>query len=400
VGLDGREQERLREQDWSELCPELAGRECVVADRHGPRTALRGDGDCVFLGEGNLCLVHKHLGYAAKPLGCRLYPFTLTAAPDGCRVGVRFSCPAVAQLRGQPLLELRREFESLAAALRPEASTVDPRASVPFNEQGHRVPWPDIATIDRVVDEVLGYTELTFGQRILVLDRLAGQLSQADMAKLSGSRLVELFELLVPAVAQETLADDPAEVDGLQMRLLSQFFGFVHSQAPREFLVSPLWSRLRTRWRLFRQRARFAVLAADLEWDALAQPISAADVWCAGALPLDPAGSDLLMTYLKTKLFSKVAMGESAGGLPYLSGLRLNVAYVAAAAWSAKARALARAAEQIDAEDVAAALELVDTAYFARPGLASPTAVGRRLVRRHPDAIASAAAMLVDGLGV
>ena len=118
------------------------------------------------------------------------------------------------------------------------------------------------------------------------------------------------------------------------------------------------------------------------------------------ALPLDPAGSDLLMTYLKTKLFSKVAMGGSAGGLPYLSGLRLNLAYVAAAAWSAKARALARSAEQIDAEDVAAALELVDTAYFARPGLASPTAVGRRLARRHPDAIASAAAMLVDGLAV
>ncbi|HPN83703.1 MAG TPA: YkgJ family cysteine cluster protein [Victivallales bacterium] len=41
------------------------------------------DGNCVFLDESNLCVIHKTKGEGSKPLGCRLYPFEFCKWDDG-----------------------------------------------------------------------------------------------------------------------------------------------------------------------------------------------------------------------------------------------------------------------------------------------------------------------------
>lgn len=396
IGLTRAEHERLADYAWERVEPQLAGRQLFVGSSGRARTALRANGDCVFLGEQNTCLVHKHLGLQSKPLGCRLYPFTVTPTPSGTYIGARFSCPAIAHLRGQSLASLHEEFAMLCRDVPAPAASAESHAGVPFRHGAPRMPWSDVQTVDKALDDVLGYGELTLGQRVRVVERLVGQLCEADMGKLSGRPLAELLELIVPAFAQEVLAEDRPPPTRLEQTLMSQFFGFIHSQAPIDFLVKPMLSRAATRWRLFRQRARFAALTADVAWHDAPRPVGVADVWRAGPLPLAEAASDLLLTYLKVKLFAKSALGEPAGAYPYLYGIRLNVAFLAAAAWFAKARALARGEGQVECEDVTAALEHVDAAYTAQAGAGSSVARGRALGVRHGEAIANVAAAIVD----
>ncbi len=61
-------------------------------DVDGPVLATRADGGCLFLGEGH-CELHATHGAAAKPEGCRHFPFGLTATPTGGRVTTEHRCP-------------------------------------------------------------------------------------------------------------------------------------------------------------------------------------------------------------------------------------------------------------------------------------------------------------------
>ena len=396
IGLTRADYDRLKTRDWSQVDPRLADRRLFVVEGKRARTALCDDGSCVFLDEDNLCIIHKRLGYQAKPLGCRLYPFTVTRTPSGDYIGVRFSCRAVARLHGRQLTDHRKELSSFCKELFTSAEPTDPRRPVAFSKRAPNVPWADVLTVDKAIDEILGYTELTLGQRILLVERVMDQLAQADMSKLTGGALPGLFELIVPAFAQDVLGGEPVRLAGIEQRLMSQFFGYVHTQVPPGFLASSLPSRLATRWRLFRHRTRFALLKGDIGWAELEEPVRVRDVWKADSIPMSESALDLLLTYLKVRQFAKSAMGEPFGSRPYLYGARLNVAFLAAVAWFAKARALGRGAASVDAEDVSAALEHVDAAYLPKGGSGSPMELGQKLAVRHAAVVARTAAALVD----
>lgn len=48
-------------------------------------------GACALL-DGDACTLHAAAGEAAKPGGCRQFPYTFTAGPDGIDVGLQFEC--------------------------------------------------------------------------------------------------------------------------------------------------------------------------------------------------------------------------------------------------------------------------------------------------------------------
>ncbi len=60
------------------------------------------DDSCIML-ENNTCLIHKHLGYEAKPYVCRKFPFIFSGTPDGVYVGVSFKCKSIGENSGKPL---------------------------------------------------------------------------------------------------------------------------------------------------------------------------------------------------------------------------------------------------------------------------------------------------------
>jgi Fe-S-cluster containining protein len=63
-------------------------------------------GFCVFQ-EDKLCSIHRALGMASKPLGCRQFPLRLKMTPDGIYVGLSFHCPSVQNNEGRPVSDYR-----------------------------------------------------------------------------------------------------------------------------------------------------------------------------------------------------------------------------------------------------------------------------------------------------
>ncbi len=72
---------------------------------------------CNFLGNDQRCQIHSELGAAAKPRGCRQFPFRLTNTPDGIFVGTSFSCPSIQNNQGEALEDYRRELAEIASSL-------------------------------------------------------------------------------------------------------------------------------------------------------------------------------------------------------------------------------------------------------------------------------------------
>ncbi|MCB9527368.1 MAG: hypothetical protein H6701_03065 [Myxococcales bacterium] len=91
-------------------------------------------GACVML-DGDACALHAVAGEAAKPAGCRQFPYTFTAGPDGVDVGLQLECrSALAAAAAGAAVEaeaLAAELGALvtggaAGARRPAAVAVGP----------------------------------------------------------------------------------------------------------------------------------------------------------------------------------------------------------------------------------------------------------------------------------
>ncbi|CAN0128308.1 unnamed protein product, partial [Phaeothamnion confervicola] len=90
----------------------------VIKEDGDPFTPVEGtkyhlrkkNGHCVFLEPGagefqgcQVCGIHAHIGYEAKPTTCKNFPFIVVETPEEVRVGASFYCTAVQQNVGRPL---------------------------------------------------------------------------------------------------------------------------------------------------------------------------------------------------------------------------------------------------------------------------------------------------------
>lgn len=109
------------------------------------------DGRCAFLGEDDLCAIHAELGVAAKPLGCRQFPFVLVETPAGVVVGTSFFCSAVQANVGRPVADHARDIEALIREDPPPRVGFDP---IPFGESVS-VSWPIYEALEAFVLRLL-----------------------------------------------------------------------------------------------------------------------------------------------------------------------------------------------------------------------------------------------------
>lgn len=99
-------------------------------------------GQCVFLEEDQLCLIHKVLGLAAKPASCKLFPVRLGSSPEGILLGADYACPSVIRNEGEPFALLEQAageqlgWDGLAPAVH-HGMEINPEL-VP----GFLMPWP------------------------------------------------------------------------------------------------------------------------------------------------------------------------------------------------------------------------------------------------------------------
>ena len=118
VYLSRIELERLKQLSWgatdgipSDLSVEIGGTNYV---------AHRENGACIYLDEAtNLCKIHSKFGEAAKPLGCRVYPWNVvTTFPGEFSAIPRLDCPPARQCEGASSESARLELRGFVADLK------------------------------------------------------------------------------------------------------------------------------------------------------------------------------------------------------------------------------------------------------------------------------------------
>jgi len=68
-------------------------------------TRKRQDGRCVFLDASELCDLHAQFGADAKPIMCRIFPYSFIPTPSGIYVSLSFSSTGVRLNSGKPLTD-------------------------------------------------------------------------------------------------------------------------------------------------------------------------------------------------------------------------------------------------------------------------------------------------------
>jgi lysine-N-methylase len=165
----------------------------------GRQLAKQSDGSCVFLQEDGLCLIHKELGFAAKPLICRMFPLQLIPHEKQAVLTLRRACPSAAADKGQPLTQQLTDAQAYAK----EGHLVIEGAAAPPAKPGEPADWKR----SRITFEAL--RRITADERYPMIRRLVHGLEfcrlleAAKVIDLSNARLTELVGVLEQNIADE-----------------------------------------------------------------------------------------------------------------------------------------------------------------------------------------------------
>jgi lysine-N-methylase len=149
-------------------------------------------------------------GSAAKPLACRIYPYTLVPAGDHWKLGLRFACPSVAENLGRPLADHLSEAREYAALLEAQFGTAAVSGSPPPLQGTQAISWNDLFRIIAAISKILTNSDDAIERRWRKVLFLVATLRQAkfdgggDREKaVTGPRLSELLQILSEASEDE-----------------------------------------------------------------------------------------------------------------------------------------------------------------------------------------------------
>ncbi|HSQ57073.1 MAG TPA: YkgJ family cysteine cluster protein, partial [Gemmata sp.] len=213
VSVSADERNRIEEHDW---LSEIGSTGTLLFVRVGGwfssayRLNHRADGSCVFLGPDNRCLIHAKFGPEAKPLACRIYPYSLVPAGDHWKLGLRFACPSAVANAGRPLGEHLGEAREYAAALEDEAGTAAIAAPPPPLQRGQPVTWTDFFRITTAFSKLMADDQEPVERRWRKILFVVQTLRKATFdgggdpnKAVSAGRLSELLHILSGAAGDE-----------------------------------------------------------------------------------------------------------------------------------------------------------------------------------------------------
>jgi Fe-S-cluster containining protein len=321
---------------------------------HGARAggvaveALGGAGGrCAALADDDRCVVHAEHGGDAKPLACRLFPFTFVATPSEVRVSLSFACPAVIDGEGPLLAEQRADVEALYKAIEGSPYRMSVDGEVALTET-RALPWADAARLLGEVSRALRSDDM-----LVVRVCRAGATVALTIAKLDeGQDFAGAFAAAVAgrdALAREALEQPPA-VDRLSRALLRTL---VESTAPGvRGSGSRLWGALSS----LGGGGRVRIKAHD--GAAGGSEIAQADVDRV-ARGLGADGEALLARWLDAEVHGLTFFGHAGFDLSLAGGLDLLTLTAAAVARVARAYAAHAGRAAVARDDVKAALRQV-----------------------------------------
>ncbi|RIK65816.1 MAG: hypothetical protein DCC65_11845 [Planctomycetota bacterium] len=308
------------------------GRETVL--NHGA------DGACVFLSAAGRCRIHEEHGEDAKPLACRLYPFSLNREGDALRTTIRFDCPSAAASRGSGLSAHRGEVIRLSGALdEAERLWFAERGGPLLLREGREMSVAEHkALVDRL-DRWLRDMNRSLGERLTGVAILVETLSGAKLEKLRAERFIELLDLLLsdlPEALRE--AASPPCPTGRQMKLLRMSVFSHCAYISFEQARMSYFSGLRYRWGQLQRSRRLAV--GEGRSPEIIPGAGAPMLEAVPEVALDEeareAAEELVTRYVRMRILSGTAFGAGYYGWAVLNGVTALLAAVCTADWIAR----------------------------------------------------------------
>lgn len=376
VQLTSSDRRRLDEQGWATklgTAPYVRlGRRHVLNHRGGA---------CVFLQDDGTCRLHAESGPAAKPLACRLYPFTLQRESAALRAGLRFDCPSVAASRGAILSAHVRELVGLGSALQEALPQEYGRPAAPLEV----VPGRAItdATGDRLIGMIgdwLGDSTHTLRHRLLGLHELTATLGAANHTRFDDARLVELVDMLMsdmPAAVEEAATTPASPPSARQMKLLHQavfahceYVSFEQASLPLHRSLALRWDQIKRARELRSEAGRVPVLGPLQGIDdarALGDVLTDAD-------QADGRCAQSMTRYLQARINARTAFGAGYYGWDMLAGLRALLLATAVIGWLTRHIARIAGRTRYSHDDLLRAVGIVDRTAGRAPELGAASA--------------------------
>ena len=360
--LSDSERARIDEQGWAEklqIAPYVRLGRSWALNKHA-------DGACVFLDDDNRCRIHGEYGEAAKPVACRVFPFSVREIEHGWQASLRFDCPSVIASKGEPLSHHR-------SWLAPVVKQI-PRARAGAAEAMLSRGLPaDPDELDRVVGR---FSQLLDSQgqaqptRLIDLARATTMLQEARYENVRGPRFAELLEVLLATVGLEG-HDPPAPATPRQRGMLRQL-AFAHAehltlQQRRANVVA----RYARRWRQLGNARRFlrgSGVVPHLPGFTGGPTFDRVEA-VRPAVEEREAIEDLVYRYLQARLQGRSVFGRGYYGWDVFVGLTALWLSIVVVGWLARYGAAGAGREAITLDDVGTAIGVVDRAASRVPAL-------------------------------
>jgi lysine-N-methylase len=396
VALTDDEAKRYATDELRALVPGLASETFEVVPRPGGKVARllkrQASGACVFLDEEkNLCRVHGALGEAAKPLACRLFPFTVTpgGGPDPRpRVGCHFACKGLAAGDGAPVAGMRRELESLAEEL-ARVHSLAPRDDALVFVQRRRYARDELELVcDLVVQELEDATR-PFPARLLAVSRFLDLFSRSAFKEIKDEKRVELVKVFATGVREQVkkgLLLPPATTPTFPERLLlRQLLGVAVRRDPPGLMTAGIARR--TSRRLSGLLAGLAAMAGGGSFTPTGRAkrvrVEAVRSQAPPADPASPEADGALSRYFVAHVGSRRLLDPSFRVPEVLPAFGLLLRQYPLILLFARAACLARGGDVLTSDDYACALRTADWTFGQVPWTAG--LIGRTRARLLAD---------------
>lgn len=353
------ERARILAQQWTPADGIPAGQP-VLEWHSGPpwkkryRLAHQPDGACVFLNDQGLCRIHAKFGEDAKPLPCRIYPYTFHPAGEKLTVSLRFSCPSVTGNRGRSVVQQRTELVELAQAAVPRGAEQLPP---PRLSPGEQLDWPEFHRFVKALDESFRDESVPLLIRLLRILTWTGLAAESRFAGLPASRLTETLSLMRQAAAiahpRVPVPEQPSYPARRNFRVLAAAY-------VRQDTVEQLSAGLRGRYRLLRVILRFLSGAGDLpamQTDLPSVPFQALET---PLLHMSRETEELFVRYFQVKTEGLHFCGRGFYNLSFTEGVANLVLVFPLTLWVARWIAVGRGETHPSTGDIARALNIVD----------------------------------------
>ena len=166
--------------------------------------AKREDKSCVFLGEDNLCEIHRKYGLEAKPAACQLFPFVLTPFNGKLQISLRFDCVGVCRNGGESLKSNTADVKRIAEKIYPSGISKEQyEKSSPAITKKQTINAVQLERVNSVILDTYRKSEEPLAKKLLWLGYLAEHIEKVKWSGQSQNDFDGLLSLLVEGTYKE-----------------------------------------------------------------------------------------------------------------------------------------------------------------------------------------------------